>query len=638
MPGQIYDVVFTGDLAIAGGYSGGVRIIDMTDPYCPVLLATHPGGPVEALAVRDSTLFVTRSFEELEIVDISEPTNPVTLGRLDVPNTSPESLVVRDTFVFIGGSRGELYSIDISDTANPVVRDEYTDPLSNSEFVRILSRDSLLYVIDDRYGRLLIFDASDGDDLRLLGEVDSLGLPLGMTCIGDHIYIASATYGVLVFDVASPTAPTRIGQWDIDAQDVSSFDGRLFVLVRNQGVWVCDVSEPASPRFVMAYPPVGGGILRTDPQTGRTSAGYSDQYFLDLGEPRLDSIRDAHAVPDQVQDMVIDNSRAFVSTSDDTMVILDISDPDHIEQIGEYAIRGVGGRLDVKDDLVYLIDSTDGLQILDASSPENILRRGSFKNASQIRDVEVQDGVAYLAQSARGLTVLDVQDPNQPTELRRVPDQALDLVSIGDGVVFGARDNKLIVYDISTPSQPVIASVYETDADITSIVAVGKQVWVAGGFVGHRVVLLDATEPSEPVEVAGLVNDEYPTSLAYSAGMLSVTFSGYGGAVSVYDVTELSQVERVAYRIGGTPVVTGRVGDVLWSVEEVGQQIDSLDISSCDVCIADFDDNGVVDTRDIVAFLNAWSIGESSADFDDNGVVDTRDVIAFLNAWNTGCS
>ncbi|HZW10515.1 MAG TPA: GC-type dockerin domain-anchored protein [Phycisphaerales bacterium] len=54
-------------------------------------------------------------------------------------------------------------------------------------------------------------------------------------------------------------------------------------------------------------------------------------------------------------------------------------------------------------------------------------------------------------------------------------------------------------------------------------------------------------------------------------------------------------------------------------------------------CFADFDGNGVVDTRDVIAFLNAWNADDQASDCDENGVIDTRDVICFLNAWNMGC-
>jgi outer membrane protein assembly factor BamB len=56
-----------------------------------------------------------------------------------------------------------------------------------------------------------------------------------------------------------------------------------------------------------------------------------------------------------------------------------------------------------------------------------------------------------------------------------------------------------------------------------------------------------------------------------------------------------------------------------------------------DRCFADFNGDGLVDTRDVLAFLNAWAAGDSSADANGDGTIDTRDVIAFLNVWNLGC-
>lgn len=53
--------------------------------------------------------------------------------------------------------------------------------------------------------------------------------------------------------------------------------------------------------------------------------------------------------------------------------------------------------------------------------------------------------------------------------------------------------------------------------------------------------------------------------------------------------------------------------------------------------IPDFNGDGQIDTRDVIAFLGAWSAGEGGADFNVDGVVNTQDVIAFLNAWTAGC-
>ena len=56
-----------------------------------------------------------------------------------------------------------------------------------------------------------------------------------------------------------------------------------------------------------------------------------------------------------------------------------------------------------------------------------------------------------------------------------------------------------------------------------------------------------------------------------------------------------------------------------------------------DSCGADFNNDGSVNTLDVLAFLNAWSAGDSSADINGDGSVNTLDVLAFLNLWSAGC-
>ncbi|MCL4741150.1 MAG: hypothetical protein KJZ54_03015 [Phycisphaerales bacterium] len=54
-------------------------------------------------------------------------------------------------------------------------------------------------------------------------------------------------------------------------------------------------------------------------------------------------------------------------------------------------------------------------------------------------------------------------------------------------------------------------------------------------------------------------------------------------------------------------------------------------------CPADFNGDGVANTLDVLAFLNAYAGGDPRADFNGDGSVNTLDVLAFLNAWNAGC-
>lgn len=89
---------------------------------------------------------------------------------------------------------------------------------------------------------------------------------------------------------------------------------------------------------------------------------------------------------------------------------------------------------------------------------------------------------------------------------------------------------------------------------------------------------------------------------------------------------------------------TDDAGQILyntWVAQNMGPPVEidfaAIAVEDDNGCVADFNGDGIVDTRDVLAFLNAWNAGAGSADIDGNGTVDTRDVLAFLNLWNAGC-
>ncbi|MFG0259526.1 MAG: GC-type dockerin domain-anchored protein, partial [Phycisphaerales bacterium JB041] len=57
-------------------------------------------------------------------------------------------------------------------------------------------------------------------------------------------------------------------------------------------------------------------------------------------------------------------------------------------------------------------------------------------------------------------------------------------------------------------------------------------------------------------------------------------------------------------------------------------------IVSCD---GDANLDGVINTLDVLGFLNLWTAGDPRADITGDGNVNTLDVLAFLNAWTAGC-
>jgi glucose/arabinose dehydrogenase len=54
-------------------------------------------------------------------------------------------------------------------------------------------------------------------------------------------------------------------------------------------------------------------------------------------------------------------------------------------------------------------------------------------------------------------------------------------------------------------------------------------------------------------------------------------------------------------------------------------------------CRVDLNGDGMVNTQDVLLFLNLWNADDAATDFTGEGDINTLDVLEFLNQWNTGC-
>ena len=93
----------------------------------------------------------------------------------------------------------------------------------------------------------------------------------------------------------------------------------------------------------------------------------------------------------------------------------------------------------------------------------------------------------------------------------------------------------------------------------------------------------------------------------------------------------LPQSDPWLVALGGNALVPPQTS--MWLDSHTHQLFWDLDFR----CPGDFNADGVVNTLDVLEFLNAWSARLPEADVNGDGVVNTLDVIDFLNDWTSGC-
>ncbi len=75
------------------------------------------------------------------------------------------------------------------------------------------------------------------------------------------------------------------------------------------------------------------------------------------------------------------------------------------------------------------------------------------------------------------------------------------------------------------------------------------------------------------------------------------------------------------------------VSGALAYVADFSSGLQVIDVSSCDPCPADLDDDGMVGVSDLIEVIAAWGNKGGPEDLDHSGFVDIGDILAVLAAW-----
>ena len=126
----------------------------------------------------------------------------------------------------------------------------------------------------------------------------------------------------------------------------------------------------------------------------------------------------------------------------------------------------------------------------------------------------VTDGrYAYVAawlNGAPGVLILDIIDPAHPLEIASFPFDNIDysLLAATDGVLYVSKaGDGILVYDVSIPTNPVLASHYEPieNMSVSQMTISDNHAYLADYSLG--LIVLDISNPLQPV-VVGLNNEE----------------------------------------------------------------------------------------------------------------------------------
>ena len=229
----------------------------------------HVEGSERVFVQGDYAYVVSNNEDALQIIDISTPSAPTAVGRID--NTASGTLLDEADTVFVQGdyayvtsfNNDALQIINISNPSAPTAAGNISHggDIKLDGAYDVFVQGNYAYVISQNSHALQIIDISNPADPQARGNIDDtatdtkLNDPRGIFVRGDYAYIASFNSDALqIINISDPTTPTVVG----NISGSTLLDGVRSVFVQGNYAYVIserldalqiiDISNPADPQ------------------------------------------------------------------------------------------------------------------------------------------------------------------------------------------------------------------------------------------------------------------------------------------------------------------------------------------------------------------------------------------------------
>jgi hypothetical protein len=316
---------------------------------------------------------------------------------------------------------------------------------------------------------------------------------------GDYIYALTST-GLAVVDMSSPSAPREVGHLGLTGYSIAVSGIRAFIAdasYSSDSLRIVDVSDPAHPAQVGQFGPLGSYVW--------DMAAVGDHVYL---------------------------------VQDGAVRIIDVSNAAAPFEAGRHEDDAVS--VAVVGTHAYVADLT-GLRVLDLSDPSSPSSVGYYAPEYGCRRVVAAGDYAYVAGTGH-LYVIDVSSSTNPTEVGACDVDSLDDLALAGDTVCGLSavfmQGMVHVIDVSDPTDPFVAALYDTSFGGWQLTGAGHFVYVAHSYFGVR--MIDVSTPAQP-ELAGYWDSpHYPMALAVNGAYAYIYDLRVGDDVLGVRVVDLS--------------------------------------------------------------------------------------------------
>lgn len=414
------DLLIQNDHLYAAIENEGVQIFDLSAGTLAPL--TFISANARGMALDGSDLFIAGGVDGLIVVDVSDPSSPVTRSRTGEGELNLVRVAAAGGRAYAGEPDGHVVVFDLTPAGGPVRTALLAEPAQ-----AIAADSSRLFVAGsrtDQWGMesftgiaVQAFDVSRGGQPVPAGQFLTEPGPLsGVATDGLFAYVADPPF-FRVIRIGNPDRPQEVASIRIDGlQDHVRMQGRRVVVYGRGDVDLIDVTDVQNPVLLGVWPsfggaPSAGAFARTTVLEGNSRSGFH---------------------------------------------VLDSTDPAHMVQIS--GSKGHYFEVQSFGDTAFIFD-IGSMRVVDLRDPHNAIVVGNVIIASKQVEFAAADSThpaLLVASTPEGLRLFDISNPLDPSSLGLVSLPGNGVFALGEDKAWYAVPGSLFEVDLTHPSAPVV--------------------------------------------------------------------------------------------------------------------------------------------------------------------------------------
>ncbi len=581
---SVQDIIVEDNIVYAAYTFSGLRTLNITNPSAITFEGSYYSGSGTVYTIEKYGSYILAYNNvgyDVDIINVTDVTNPSFVSSYN-PGSSMRDITTKNTYAYLFLNSGYTYIVDLSVITSP----SYTSQFTHSVCSQAKIESDILYIA--AYSLVRFYNVSNPTSPTFItnyqvesGDADYLYLN------DTTLAVSQRNYGLLLLNVTDVTTPTKLGEFEYYGNlNGVKVDNNFAYMSSNNGFLIADVSDISNPVYIYKNDTdISNQVYHVALYNNYVVAVFDhDIRIFDVSNPYNPVFVSTTDLGDQIRDIEVAGNFAYVGTSNDGLLIVNLTD---------------------------------------VNSPTII---SSLDEGYAIYDLFVNGNFVYVAKGSNGIAIINTTDLQSPDNLQNISlaGTTSSICGSGNYIFTGNNNNGIKVYNAATKD-----SAYEIDSVSISPYAQSYHIETEGNYLyltrnEFGVLVFNWSNPTNVVQCGEYYDDDGEAgALAFSNGTVFVADGSGGLEIIKYDTDGdmLSNFEEE--EIYGTDPFTGDTdGDTIGDYDEIFTFF-------TDPTLADTDADGINDYDELTG-ANGYYTDPLLWDTDGDSLSDSSEVDTHL--------